>query len=121
MIPYEPRADGSRILLITSARRKKWIIPKGVIEPGYGAEDSAAKEAVEEAGVLGLIRTPALGSYEQSKWGGICHIEVFLLEISEVLTKWPEKGLRRRKWFTRAEAISCVEPSGLKRLLALVP
>ena len=121
MIPYESRPEGTRILLITSASRKKWIIPKGVIEPGFAAEDSAAKEAVEEAGVLGSIRTPALGSYEQSKWGGICRIEVFLLEVTEVLKKWPERGLRQRQWFSRAEAIARVEHSGLKRLLALVP
>ena len=50
-----------KIVLITSRRKKRWIIPKGVIELGLAPEDSAAKEALEEAGVVGSVSPRELG------------------------------------------------------------
>src|SRR5210317_1534724 len=45
VIPYRVRKGNLEILLITSRRERRWIIPKGIIEPDYSARNSAAKEA----------------------------------------------------------------------------
>jgi NUDIX domain len=41
------------ILLISKRRSKKWGIPKGRAEPYLSLHENAAKEAFEEAGVIG--------------------------------------------------------------------
>lgn len=50
-IPYRWYAQQLQVLLTTSRRNKRWIIPKGLIEYHLSAADSAAQEAWEEAGV----------------------------------------------------------------------
>lgn len=53
-LPY--RVDGSartEIMLITSRERRRWIIPKGWPHKGRAPHRSAAREAFEEAGVVG--------------------------------------------------------------------
>lgn len=68
-LPYLIQPDGLKVVLITSRKRGRWIIPKGEIEPDLTAWDSAAKEAWEEAGIEGLIATEPLGTYAHQKWG----------------------------------------------------
>ena len=62
--------------------------------------DSAAKEAREEAGVVGNVGTRAVGSFEYEKWGGVCHVSVFDLHVTSELDAWPEKADRERRWVT---------------------
>ena len=54
VIPYRLSKNGLEILLITSLKRKHWIVPKGYIEFNLTPFESAKKEAYEEAGVLGF-------------------------------------------------------------------
>ncbi|HEX4272082.1 MAG TPA: NUDIX domain-containing protein, partial [Rhizomicrobium sp.] len=51
------------VLLITSLNSRRWILPKGWLMPGLSDGQSAAREALEEAGVTGVIATTPLGSY----------------------------------------------------------
>ena len=46
------------ILLVTSRRKSRWIIPGGVIEPNVSARKSAAMEALDEAGIRGDVHLP---------------------------------------------------------------
>ncbi len=108
------------ILLITSCKRQRWIIPKGIVEPGMPAHESAEKEALEEAGILGTVSLQALGTYRHKKWGGTCDVEVFPLEVDTVLEEWPEMHIRQRKWMSPDEAIACVRNERLKQLIALL-
>ena len=39
VIPYRVRKGNLEILLITSRRERRWIIPKGIIEPDYSARN----------------------------------------------------------------------------------
>ncbi len=63
IIPYSIKDGELQILLITSIRKKKWIIPKGFIEFNLSAFESAKKEAFEEAGVIGTNETIELGIF----------------------------------------------------------
>ena len=49
-----------KVLIITSRTTKRWIIPKGWMQPKLGASGSAAVEAWEEAGVLGICDKKSL-------------------------------------------------------------
>jgi 8-oxo-dGTP pyrophosphatase MutT (NUDIX family) len=97
-------------------KRKKWILPKGYIEFNLSPFESAKKEAYEEAGVIGANETVELGSYRIDRSIGICDIKVFSMEVIEILEDYPEKNLRKRKWFSvkeAAENISMPDVSGM--------
>jgi 8-oxo-dGTP pyrophosphatase MutT (NUDIX family) len=120
-IPYRYEDGEPRLLLVTSRRKKHWVVPKGIIEPHLSPSESAAQEAWEEAGIRGRVRPEPVGEYEYDKWGGTCRVRVFLLEVTEELTEWPEAFFRERRWVSVAEAARLVDQAGLRRLLLLIP
>ena len=108
IIPYSIKDGELQILLITSIRKKKWIIPKGFIEFNLSAFESAKKEAFEEAGVIGTNETIELGSFTIKKYGGRTNIVVYSMEVEKFKDDYPEKNLRKRKWYTVEEAIETI-------------
>jgi 8-oxo-dGTP pyrophosphatase MutT (NUDIX family) len=105
-VPIVRDGEDVRLVLVTSRRSKRWIFPKGVIEPDLTPQESAAKEALEEAGVVGEIGATQLGSYEYDKWRGTCSVKVFALEVIRVLDTWEEDAARERVIVRPAEAWS---------------
>ncbi|MBF0455703.1 MAG: NUDIX hydrolase [Magnetococcales bacterium] len=120
VIPYRVEGEVLQILMITSRRKKRWIIPKGIVESDLSPADSAAKEALEEAGIKGEVWPLSLGRYSYPKWGGVCRAEVFAMAVSEVRERWDE-AFRDREWVDLAEAIERVKESELKEILATLP
>ena len=116
-IPFRTTAEGVEVLLITSKKRKHWIVPKGVVELSMTPAASAAAEALEEAGVRGTVSDQSLGTYQYSKWGGTCTVEVFAMAVTTELDDWPEKSLRSRKWVPLEEAAEMVEVAPLAGLI----
>ena len=53
VIPFREQNGEFQVMLITSRKKKRWVIPKGVKEPELSAPASAANEAMEEAGIRG--------------------------------------------------------------------
>lgn len=117
VIPYRISQGHLEVLLITSIRKKKWIFPKGFIEFNFSAFESAKKEAYEEAGVIGENETVELGAFQSKKKNGISLIRVFSMEVTKELNDYPEKNLRKRKWFDSNEAIEKIDNSELKTFL----
>lgn len=105
VIPYRITKRGMEILLITSLRKKNWIIPKGYIEYNLTPFESAKKEAYEEAGIIGSNETMELGYFKFVKPTGSCWMKVYSMEVNEMLEEYPEMNERKRKWFTPEEAI----------------
>ncbi len=106
-----------QVALITSRKRKRWVIPKGVIEPDLSAAQSAAQEAFEEAGLRGRLSTSSIGAFRYHKWGGELNVEVFLMEVTEVLAEWPEADFRDRKWLPPEQAAEHVQEPQLQQLI----
>jgi 8-oxo-dGTP pyrophosphatase MutT (NUDIX family) len=117
VIPYRVNNGNLQVLLITSASGKRWVIPKGIIEPDMSSAASAAQEAWEEAGLKGEVIEPAVGRYVYFKWGGECHVEVFLMFVSEVFDSWPEAGVRSREWLNIKDAANRVNENPLKQMI----
>ena len=109
VIPYRKTKAGFEVLLITSIKKKKWVIPKGFIEFNLSPFESAKKEAIEEAGVIGTNETIELGHFENDKSIGVCHVKVFAMEVIEILEDYPDKSKRQRKWFSLQEAAANVQ------------
>lgn len=91
-------------LLVTSRRTGRWIFPKGSIPSGMTAWDSAAKEAWEEAGVVGEVGTEPVGSYQNSDKGMLVDIDLYPLRVKEQFDNWDEMHQRMRHWALLAEA-----------------
>ncbi len=116
------QAPGFEILLITSRETRRWVIPKGWPMPGHSAAESAAQEAYEEAGVRGEMSAQAIGHYGYRKRlrGGAkkrFRVDVFAMEVTEVLDQWPEAHERARQWLSPAEAAIRVDEPELAVLI----
>ena len=121
IIPYRIFEENLEILLVTSIRKKKWIIPKGFIEFNLSAFESAKKEAFEEAGVIGTNETIELGSFTIKKYGGLTNIVVYSMEVEKFKDDYSEKTLRKRKWYMvddAVEIISIPEVGNMIQILA---
>jgi 8-oxo-dGTP pyrophosphatase MutT (NUDIX family) len=117
VIPYYYENGSLNVVLVTSRKKKKWIIPKGIVERDMTPADSAAKEALEEAGVRGVVAEKAVGSYQREKWGGTCNIEVFPMEVTEILERWQEQGARERVLASIDTVDDLVDDASLKSII----
>jgi phosphohistidine phosphatase len=120
VIPYRSSGDDLQLLMITSRKKKRWIVPKGIVEPGLLPAESAAKEALEEGGMKGVVNPRPIGHYSYEKWGGSCKAEVFVMEVTEVLEQW-EEDFRDREWVGLTEAMERIREEGLREICSRLP
>lgn len=123
-IPFTVRPDGrTQVLLLTSRETRRWVIPKGWPMHGMKPAETAAREAFEEAGVLGaIVGKRPVGTYHYSKRlaGGeevLCAVDVFLLRVERQVEQWPEQGQRELRWVDPEQAAEMVLEGGLAELL----
>src|ERR1700741_4676672 len=107
-----PVSDG-QVCMVTSSSGRRWVIPKGLIEPGQTAGEAALQEAWEEAGLGGTLHSEPVGSYIYEKYGNTYHVIVFVMDVTEVAAEWPEQGLRRRSWVTHSGLFERIAEPGL--------
>jgi 8-oxo-dGTP pyrophosphatase MutT (NUDIX family) len=117
VIPYRKKNGKVEILLVTTIRRKRWIIPKGFIEYHMSPFQSAKKEAFEEAGVRGSNTTRILGTYNNQKRGSELLTKIYSMRVNKVFKDYPEKNLRKRKWFSVYDAAKKVDISELATMI----
>ncbi|XP_024988611.1 nudix hydrolase 12, mitochondrial-like isoform X2 [Cynara cardunculus var. scolymus] len=100
------------VLMVSSPNRNDMVFPKGGWESDETVEEAACREALEEAGVRGILKGNSLGEWEFrskskqeacSEEGG-CKGYLFALEVTEELEAWPEQHNRNRKWVAIEEA-----------------
>jgi 8-oxo-dGTP pyrophosphatase MutT (NUDIX family) len=111
-----PVRDGE-VCLVTSRNGKRWVAPKGCMEPGKTAGQIALQEAWEEAGLVGLLEPEPIGSYVYQKDGFTCHVIVFLMEVTSEAAAWPEQSFRQRRWLSATKAAQRVADPGLRALI----
>jgi 8-oxo-dGTP pyrophosphatase MutT (NUDIX family) len=126
-LPVLDTLQGTRLVLITSRETRRWVVPKGWIEPREAPHLSAAREAFEEAGLAGEAEASPCGRYAYAKKlarGTLAPTEVlvFRFRVSALLDHWPERRERERRLFTPAEAAALVaEPELAALIRALSP
>ena len=117
VIPYRRKNGKTEVLLVTSIRKKNWIVPKGFIEYHLSPFQSAKKEAFEEAGIKGNNTTKILGSYTVRKNGSELLTKIYSMKVTRVFNDYPEKNLRKRKWYSVYDAAKKVEIDELATII----
>jgi 8-oxo-dGTP pyrophosphatase MutT (NUDIX family) len=112
------RDDGVISILLVRAKRDPaiWIFPKGHIEPGETAADTALRETREEAGVSGEIVGPVGAPSEFHSGRELVRVQYFLIRA---LTETPETDGREKRWFAFDDAVDAVPYDDMRRLLEL--
>jgi 8-oxo-dGTP pyrophosphatase MutT (NUDIX family) len=118
VLAYRHAEDGEILVLLVSKKRsKRWGIPKGKVEAELSFSENAVKEAYEEAGVKGRVSPHSVGMFRATKRSRsrqklrLLEVWVYLLEVTDCLPSWPEKGERKVKWLPcHAAAAELREP-----------
>ena len=110
------------ILLLTSRDTGRWVIPKGWPMGSKSASEVAATEALEEAGVKGIVEHDPLGCFGYSKAmsEGLvlpCEVQVHALEVTGSVKNYKEKGQRQQEWVSPTDAAERVAEPGLKKII----
>lgn len=122
-LPFQRGDDGeTAVLLVTSRESRRWVIPKGWPMKGRKPYEAAAREAYEEAGLVGQIGKRPLGFYLYEKrlknrGSVLCQVKVFPLEVRKQLSRWPEQHQRELRWFSPADAAEAVNEPGLAAII----
>ena len=111
------------ILLIQDSKNR-WTIPKGHIEPGETARQTAIREIGEEAGLHHLQVLTWLGKihfkYRRRDKLVLMTTQIYLvraLDNSETPTK--EKWMNGIKWFRFADALDAIEYADIEKLMLI--
>jgi 8-oxo-dGTP pyrophosphatase MutT (NUDIX family) len=121
VLPWR-RTDRLEIMLVSSRETGRWVVPKGWPMKGIKPHKTAAREALEEAGIIGKVAKRSLGGYSYTKWlendsVQTCRVQVFALEVEQERNSWLEKHERTRKWFAVADAAEAVEEAELREAI----
>lgn len=123
---WRPCKGEIQVLLITSRRSGRWIIPKGWPIPGKDDAQSAVTEAWEEAGVraeaapVGPIGRFAYVKQPDNAQNGVpvtLEADVYLIRVGDLARRYPEVGQRKRCWVTPRKAAVLVEEPRLQGIL----
>jgi phosphohistidine phosphatase len=118
VIPYRVRDGKPEILVIASSKKNHLVVPKGIKEPGLSPRESAAKEALEEAGIEGEIADATVGSYTCEKWGATCTVAVYPMKVTRLIPEkeWEEHH-RGRQWLSPGKAARQLKQKDLGKLV----
>lgn len=122
-LPYRAKGKSElEVMLVTSRATRRWIIPKGWPKSGMPPHRVAAKEAFEEAGVVGRVSKRPIGSFPYDKVlkegaTASCSVQVFALRVSRQHKHWPEKRERQVEWYTPSEAARFIREPHLRRII----
>ena len=119
---YQSSKKSLKLLLITSRRMRRWVLPKGWPVDGMTPAQTAMLEAFEEAGVSGTIEEKCIGHYSYRKYlkrnsSVPCIVAVFPVKVKGLKKRFPEIGQRHRKWFSREKAAAAVSENELKDII----
>ncbi|OAY76334.1 Nudix hydrolase 12, mitochondrial [Ananas comosus] len=98
--------------MISTPNRTDLVFPKGGWEDDETVAEAACREALEEAGVKGIISEAPLGDWifrsksseNSSSPQGACKGYIFALEVTDELEFWPEQANHGRRWVSMRDA-----------------
>ena len=124
-IVFRLTADNKDIeILLIQDSKNRWTIPKGHIEPGETAKQTAVREIGEEAGLKNIEVLSWLGKihfkYRRMDKLVLMTTQIYLvhaLDDSEKPVK--EKWMNGIKWFKFGDALDAIEYSDIEKLMLI--
>lgn len=121
-LPLLLKPDGGfDLCLVTTRGGGRWIIPKGNPIAGLAPREVAAREAREEAGLIGQVGRSCIGSFALARRregrDEICDIDVFALFVERRLERWAEAHERSVLRCDPARAVALVRLPGLAAII----
>lgn len=123
-VVYRKNDKGEVEILLIQDAKDRWTIPKGHIEEGESAKDTAAREITEETGLKHLTVQSWLGKinfqYRRQQSLVLMTTEIFLVHAfknSEDLV--PEDWMNGIKWFSANEALDKIEYDDIGKIILL--
>jgi len=117
---YRSRGASFDFLLVKTTGGDKWTFPKGATARRLSHSQAAEREALEEAGAVGIIAPGHFHLYLQPKSDSRLQtgvqefvVKAFLLEVTQ--TQPPEEANRNPTWFSVDEARSALARGREKR------
>jgi 8-oxo-dGTP pyrophosphatase MutT (NUDIX family) len=114
-IVVRPGPHGPLVLVVSARRsRKRWVLPKGTVEPDETPAEAAMRELWEEAGVRGRLLEP-VGSAEYFSFQGRIRCDYFVVRYTSQTPHTRED--RKRQWCAVEDAISLLTYASARRVL----
>ena len=118
-----PKGGGIEILLIQDAK-DRWTIPKGHIEKGETAKQTAEREIGEETGLREMKVLNWLGKinfrYRRASSLVLMTTEIFLVQAKgDTDNLKPEEWMNGIKWFPVNEALDKIEYEDISKIFLL--
>lgn len=115
--------NGIEILLIQDAK-DRWTIPKGHIEEGESAKETAAREIGEETGLQEMKVLNWLGKinfrYRRQQSLVLMTTEIFLVKaLGDTDKLQPEDWMNGIQWFSAKDALDKIEYDDIGKLILL--
>lgn len=118
-----PDQKDIEVLLIQDSKNR-WTIPKGHVEPGETAKQTAVREIHEETGLAKVKVLSWLGKihfkYRRLDKLVLMTTQIYLvhaLDPKETLAK--EKWMNDIKWFTFSDALDAIEYEDIEKLMLI--
>ncbi len=114
---------GIEILLIQDAKNR-WTIPKGHIEPGETAKQTAEREICEETGLVEVQMQRWLGKihfrYRRQQSLVLMTTEIYLVKaVGDTDKITPEEWMKGITWMSSADALDKIEYDDIGKLILI--
>jgi 8-oxo-dGTP pyrophosphatase MutT (NUDIX family) len=118
---YDNPGGGLDICLVTSRGGGRWIIPKGNPIRGLAPHEVAAREALEEAGLVGHVGKRCIGTFKFDRIRNgrdtTCRVDVYALRVEQQMQIWTEMHERSVLRCNVKTALSLVSVPNLATLI----
>lgn len=124
-VVFRRRGDGVEVALVLVGEKRRWQLPKGIVDPGESPETTAVREAREEAGVESTLVAPLetieywyVGN-ERGRGRVRYHkfVHFFLLEYERGDVRDHDHEVLEARWVPVAEAAGMLAFSGERKVM----
>lgn len=123
-IVWRRNSQGAIEVLLIQDAKDRWTIPKGHIEEGETAKETAEREIAEETGLHEVRMGPWLGKinfrYRRQQSLVLMTTEIFLVEAQgDTDAIKPEEWMKGIKWLSATVALDKIEYEDIGKIILL--